>query len=49
MKDHLPEWKRIKSRYEESTQTPEIKYRISRIEELIKSEEIREKELNHFR
>ena len=49
MKDHLPEWKSVKKRYEEMKQTPEIKYRISRIDELIKSEEIREKELNHFR
>lgn len=49
MKDHIQEWKKIKQQYENSEQTPEIKYRIHRIDELIKSTETQEKELNHFK
>lgn len=49
MKDHIPEWKRIKERYENMEQSPEIRFRISRIDELIKNEEIHDKEMNHFK
>ncbi|HSA75476.1 MAG TPA: hypothetical protein VLE21_04740 [Candidatus Nitrosocosmicus sp.] len=47
-KDHLPEWEKIKKWYEEEhEQTPEIKFRIQCIDELLIQE--KEKELNHFR
>ena len=49
MSNHLPEWKRIKSEYQEKEQTNEIKFRISCIESLIESAENRIKEMNHFR
>ncbi len=47
---HLSEWKQIKKWYEEEhEQTKEIKYRIERIQSLIEAEEVKQKELNHFR
>ena len=49
MSDHIPEWKRIKSQYEQIEQTNEIKFRIECIESLIESQENRDKEMNHFR
>ena len=48
--NHLEEWKLIKKWYEdEYEQTPEIKYRIERIDELIKSQEINNNKINHFK
>ena len=50
MNPHIPEWKRIKEWYEsEHELTPQIKFRIERISELIKETEMKEKELNHFK
>ena len=49
MNDHIPEWKNIKRWYEEMEQTPQIRYRIERITALIENEEVKQKELNHFR
>lgn len=50
MKSHIEEWKLIKKWYEqEHEQTPEIRYRIERIHELIKSQELNSNELNHFK
>ena len=47
---HIPEWKKIKSWYEtEHEQTPQIKFRIDRIESLINEAESKEKDLAHFR
>ena len=49
MTDHIPEWKKIKTRYENTEQTNEIKFRIECIDDLIESAENKQKELNHFR
>jgi hypothetical protein len=49
MNPHLEEWKQIKKWYEsEHEQTPQIKYRIERIESLIEQEE-KKIEFEHFR
>lgn len=48
--NHIQEWKRIKQWYEEEHEnTPEIKFRIECINSLIESEEIKEKDIAHFR
>lgn len=50
MNPHIEEWKRIKQWYEEEHEnTPEIKFRIECIDNLIISSEGKEKELNHFK
>ena len=55
MNSHVPEWKKIKGIYEESLcdflhiNYDGIKYRIECIDELIKSAEKEQKELNHFK
>ena len=49
MNPHIPEWKNIRKWYEEMEQTPQIQFRIERISALIREEEKKEKELNHFK
>ena len=54
-KDHIPEWKNIRERYEISLENlagverERIRFRVERISALIKEEETKEKELNHFK
>ena len=60
MNNHIPEWKRIKSEYQERVRlrtqlnAPKediepYKFRIECIDSLIESQENKEKELAHFR
>ena len=57
MKSHIEEWNEIKGRYEYMLECgfdkylpkEALKYRIERIDELIKSQEINNNKINHFK